>query len=176
MYNFLLILVLSLTESTNNIYLDQTVLSTTASSNSTHPQQSNNAIYSNDSQNIDNQFYNQQVVLSATNQTRGENDSSLNFLTDQLDMSLTDIFRTFNGSQMTNSLLTNFTQFNNVSNNNNNNSNNMKPQTIAQPLPLETSFIKAEQMSPNIHNDNSSLRGVEQGGFAGNQIKVKFKA
>lgn len=169
MYNFLLILALSLTESTNNIFLDQTVLSTTASSNSTHPQQSNN-IYSNDSQNIDNQFYNQQVVLSATNQTRGENDSSLNFLTDQLDMSLTDIFRTFNGSQMTNSLLNNFTQFNNVSDNN----NNVKPQTIAQSLPLETSIIKTEQMSPNFHNDKISLQGVEQGGFASNQIKVNF--
>ena len=100
-------------------------------------QQQSNSVFLNGPQHIDNQF-SQPVVLSACSQIRAENDS-LNFLTDQLDLSLTDMFRTLNGSQMAhNSLLNNFTHFANIS-------TNMKPQTIV----LNTSSIKTEQSASN---------------------------
>ncbi len=72
----------------------------------------------------DNIYFNQTILESNTNSTVvpslnhqeyfQQEPESINFLSDQLDLSLDDFFKTFNGSQSSSSLSTNFSTFNNL--------------------------------------------------------------
>ncbi len=74
-------------EASNNVYFNQTILNTTTSAARpalNHPE-----------------YFEQEP-------------ESMNFLSDQLDLSLNDFFKTFNSSESNSSLSTNFSTFNNL--------------------------------------------------------------
>lgn len=135
-----------MTQNSDNIYFNQTIL-TNSSIENNHSVQSNNLEAK------------KQLFQSSPNQISNHNDSeSLNFLSDQLDLSLGDIFKTLNNNQINNSA-NNFTSFNTiVTDNKNMMSSNMIKNYADQQLPAS---VLLSHDDVKTFNDRTSNINVE---------------
>ena len=117
-------------ENSNNIYFDQTILANTTTEIS-------QPIHLNCAPFHQNQFSQQQSPSLVTSTSVNQSAESLNFLSDQLDLGLCDIFKTFDGSQE-NSSMNNFTSFNNMTSNKNMTSSGAVSEMLKQQMQAHT--------------------------------------
>ncbi len=114
----------------------------------------------------DNIYFNQTILESNTNSTVvpslnhqqyfQQEPESINFLSDQLDLSLDDFFKTFNGSQSSSSLSTNFSTFNNLTDSKNLTSGIDQMKTLNQPSHHISNSILISHDDVRLFNTNAT--------------------